>query len=193
MATFSAPVTVNGNFYIGYETQAQNVYLCNLNSGTGGVAFYRDTVNGPVNWTQSNLVDTPSWRVQCQSTSSGFLTPAIGINGLPRLGTTYNLTLADAVPTSFALMSSGLSDQAYQGLPLPLALPGAPGCALLNSAEAVELQLTDGSGNSSHPIAVPSQSSLVGFQLFHQWLVWDPTVNNLSIVTSAGGRATVGN
>ena len=107
------------------EAPGSTVVMSTSNSGTGGVAFYRDTVNGPFNWTQSNLVDTPSWRVQCQSTSSGFLTPAIGINGLPRLGTTYNLTLADAVPTSFALMSSGLSDQTYQGLPLPLALPGA--------------------------------------------------------------------
>jgi hypothetical protein len=191
-ATFASPVNVTGNFYIGYQTAAQNVFLCNLNSGAGGVAFYRDLVNGPVNWTQSALVDTPSWRVSCQSSSPGFATPVMGTSGLPSLGATFNLTLSDALGTTFALIASGTSNATSGGSPLPAALPGAPGCSLLVSPDVIELQMTDAGGNASHPVAVPNNAALTGLSFYYQWAVWDPTVNSMNIVTSDGGIATVG-
>jgi hypothetical protein len=95
-ATFALPVNVAGNFCIGYQAVAQNVFLCNLNSGAGGVAFYRDLVNGPVTLKQSGLVATPSWHVNCQLSSPGFVTPVMGTSGLPALGATFNLTLSEA-------------------------------------------------------------------------------------------------
>ena len=33
----------------------------------------------------------------------------------------------------------------------------------------------------------------IGLQVFHQWAIWDPSANNLAIVTSDGGAATIGN
>lgn len=191
-ATFASPVNVNGNFYVGYETQAQNVYVCTLNSGANGIGFYRDQVNGPVAWTQSALVTTPSWRVNCVA-GSNFLTPAMGANGLPQLGTSYSPTVTDALPTTFGVLVSGLSDQVSQGLPLPLPLPGAPGCELLVAADVLEVAITDANGDASSPIAVPNQQNLLGLELFHQWAIWDPTVNNLNIVMSNGGVAKIGN
>jgi hypothetical protein len=185
-ATFASPVSVNGNFYVGYETAAQNVYLSNLNSGTGGVAFYRDLVNGPTNWTQSNLVDTPSWRVNCQSSSTGFKEPAMGNTGLPSVGNTFDLTLSDALSSSFAILVSSTSSVS------PTPLPGAPGCNLLVTTSVLSLELTTAAGTAASPISVPNVSGLIGQSFFFQWGVWDPTVNSLKIVTSDAGQATIG-
>ncbi|MGK0433681.1 MAG: hypothetical protein ACJA0V_002831 [Planctomycetota bacterium] len=191
-ATFNPPVVITGSFYLGFDTTAQNAYINNLNSGAGGVGFYRDLANGPTNWTQSGLVQNPSWIVNCQAAGSG-LVPRMSITGMPQLGMTYQPTVDDALPTTFALLLSGLSDQLHLGLPLPLPLPGAPGCDLLVAATVTELAITDASGNASLPVAVPSSASLVGLDVFHQWAIWEPTVNSLNIVVSDGGKATLGN
>ena len=39
---------------------------------------------------------------------------------------------------------------------------------------------------------VPNSQALTGLSVFHQWAVWDPSVNALSIVMSDGAVATVG-
>lgn len=192
-ATFNPPVVVTDTFYLGLDTSGQTAYISTLNTGSSGVGFYRDLVNGPQNWTQSGLVQNPSWIVSCQGGSTSGLVPRMGINGLPQLGTTYEPTLDDTLATTFALLVSGLSDQVYLGAPLPLALPGAPGCELLVAATVTELAITDAAGHASLPMAVPNSGALVGLDVFHQWAVWDPTVNALDIVVSDGGKATLGN
>lgn len=190
-ATFSSPVNVTGDFYIGYETQAQNVYISTLNNGSGGVGFYRDLVAGPVAWTQSQLVSAPSWRVDCVP-QSNILTPAMSATGLPQLGTSYSPAVSDALPATFGVLVSGLSDQLSGGQPLPIALPGAPGCELLVAADVLATALTDANGAASSPLTIPNQQSLLGLDIFHQWAIWDPTVNSLSIVMSNGGVAKIG-
>ena len=191
-ATFAAPVPVTGRFYLGLDTSSQNAVISNLSAGASGGGYYRDQVNGPANWTASGLVQRPAWRVFCQQPTAG-REPAIGFDGFPQLGATYEPTLTDALSSSTALLASGLDDQSYQGLPLPLALPGAPGCELLVSADLLSLVTTDANGEARAPIAVPATPSLVGLALFHQWFVVDPTVNALGIVTSNGGSATIQN
>lgn len=191
-ATFAAPVSVTGNFYVGYETQAQNVYVCTLSNGANGIGFYRDQVNGPANWTQSQLVTSPSWRINCAQ-QSNFLTPAMSASGLPQLGTSYSPSVSDALPAAFSVLVSGLSDQVSGGLPLPIALPGAPSCELLVSADVLLLAVTDAGGLASTPVAVPSNQTLLGLEVFHQWAIYDPSVNNLAIVMSNGGVAKIGN
>jgi hypothetical protein len=192
MATFASPVTVNGAFYLGFDTSAQNAYISSLTSGASGVGFYRDIPSGQPNWLLSGLVTAPSWLVRCQAGASG-LVPQMSIIGQPQLGTTYQPSVDDALPATFALLVSGLSDQFQQGLPLPLPLPGALGCELLVAADVTELATTDANGHASRAIVVPASGSLVGLDVFHQWAIWDPTVNSLNIVVSNGGRATVGN
>jgi len=190
-ATFASPVNVSGNFYIGYQTSAQNVYLCNLNSGTGGVAFYRDLANGPTNWTQSGLVDTPSWRVNCTGGANG-LTPSLGNDGLPILNSSYDVTLSDAIPTTFAIMISGLSDTVHNGSPLPLPLLGAPGCSVYAAPLVLTTHVTSASGTARSTFNIPGSPANIGINLFHQWVVLD-AVNPLGIVVSNAGKATIDN
>ena len=186
-ATFSTPVSVSGTYYIGYENSPGGV-ISNLTSGASGVGFYR----GSGSWSQSNLVQRPSWRVQCTSPQVN-VAPAMGVQGAPQIGTTYAPTVSDAAANTFALLLSGLSDVTSNGLPLPLPLPGAPGCQQLVSADSTLVQFTDGQGSAQQPVVVPSTQSLVGFSLFHQWVVWDQGVNAWNFVLSDAGAATVGN
>ncbi|MEC7726530.1 MAG: choice-of-anchor J domain-containing protein [Planctomycetota bacterium] len=186
-ATFSSPVTVNGNFYVGYETIAQNVYVCTLAAGASGVGFYRDPVNGPAAWTQSGLVTAPSYRVNCAGAAS--LTPTLGSSGLPQLGGSYTVTLADEAPSTFAVLASGLSNTTWSGGTLPVALPGAPGCSLLVDPAVLSARPT---GNANVAFNVPNNGALVGTELFHQWCVLD-AVNPAGLVVSDAGRARVGN
>lgn len=190
--TLPQPLTVSGTFYLGLDTSAQNAYISNLNAGASGSGYYRDLVNGPSNWTGSGLVQQPAWRVFCQQQALG-LTPAMGFDGLPQLGSTYEPKVNDALATSVALLASGLSNQTYQGLTLPFELPNAPGCDLLVSADVLDLAAIDATGEARAPITVPNTGALVGLTVYHQWLVWDPSVNTLNIVTSNAGTATVQN
>ena len=69
---------------------------------------------------------------------------------------------------------------------------GSRRARLLASADVLDLVLTDAAGDAMSPISVPNNSSLEGVQVFHQWAIWDPTVNSLSIVMSNGGVAKIG-
>jgi|GEM_PF-419490 len=186
-ATFSAPVTVNGVFYVGYETIAQNVYVCTMTAGAAGVGFYRDPVNGPAAWTQSGLITAPAYRVNCIGSNS--LTPALGNNGVPQLNGSYTVTLSDAAPSTFAVLASGLSNTTWSGGSLPAALPGAPGCNLLVDPAVLIARPTSG---ATVVFNVPNNGALVGTEVFHQWCVLD-AVNPAGLVLSGAGRALVGN
>ncbi|MFK7739775.1 MAG: S8 family serine peptidase [Planctomycetota bacterium] len=190
-ATFGTPVALTGTFYLGLDTSGQNAYINTLTGGTNGIGFWRDPANGQPNWTQSTLVQRPSWRVNCAA-QSNFLTPAIAASGLPQLGASYSPTVRDALPSTFAVLVSGLSNQTSQGQPLPLMLPGAPGCDLLVSTDVLDLAITDGNGDGQSSISIPNDQTLLGLEVFHQWAIWEPTVNSLSIVMSNGGTATIG-
>ncbi|MEC9047922.1 MAG: trypsin-like peptidase domain-containing protein [Planctomycetota bacterium] len=191
-ATFSQPVTVSGTYYLGFDTSSNNVYISTLNSGATGVGFWRDVPNGTPSWTQSGLVQRPSWRVAC-TTAQATLTPRMSASGLPQLGTTYSPVVSDALPATPAVLISGMSDVVYQGQLLPLPLPGAPGCDLLVSADVLATTVTSFAGVAQSSLAIPNQQALIGVEVFHQWAIWDPSVNGLSIAVSNAGKATVGN
>jgi hypothetical protein len=191
-ATFSQPVAVSGTYYLGFDSSSNNVYLNTLNAGSSGSGYWRDPANGTPNWTLSTLIQRPSWRVNCQS-ATNFVVPAIGVSGTPQLGTTYLPTLTSAPPSAVAILASGLSNEFYQGVPLPLALPGAPSCDLLVSADTIEATTTSLSGFASRPIGVPNQPTLAGLEIYHQWYVWDQAANAFGFISSNGGRALLRN
>ena len=191
-ATFSSPVLVSGTYYLGFDTSSNNVYINSLTSGATGVGFYRDQVNGPSGWTQSQLVQRPSWQVVCQNPSN-FLIPAIGALGSSGLGMTYQPQVTDALPSTFAVLASGLSNQTNQGQPLPIAIPGAPGCDLLVSADVLTTVITTPTGSASTPIVVPNQATLVGLKLYHQWYLWDTAANSFGFVSSNAGTVLIRN
>ncbi|MFK7742751.1 MAG: LVIVD repeat-containing protein [Planctomycetota bacterium] len=182
-ATFSSPVSVSGTFYIGYENSPDGV-ISNLAGGDSGVGYFR----GGGNWSQSSLVQRPSWRVTCSGGSAQ--TPALGSLGLPTLSSSYDVTLAGALPTQFAVMVSGFSDSIFSGGALPLPLPGAPGCDLLVSPDVLDLYITDASGMAAATFNIPASPANIGFSLYHQWAVVDG-INTLGIVVSDAGRATI--
>ena len=188
-ATFNPPVSVNGSFCLGVDSSAQTVYINSLSNGASGSGFYRDLVNGPSAWTQSGLTNQPSWRVQCTGTGST-LTPAIGNSGVPVLNSTYNVTLSDALPNTFAICVSGLSDTVYSGGALPVGLPGAPGCSLYAADNLLQLFVTSGTGTASAPFGIPASPANIGLNLYHQWALVDG-INALGIVVSDAGRATI--
>lgn len=184
-ATFSAPVTVTGNFFVGYDNSNDGV-ISNLNSGANGIGHYRNAVTG--SWNQSGLVQRPSWRVTCSG--GGTVTPSIANVGLPILNSGYDVTLSGAIPSAFAVMVSGLSDTVHNGLPLPAPLPGAPGCSIFVAPDVTQLFTTNAAGAASAPFSIPASPGYIGLSLFHQWAVLDP-INALGIVVSEAGKATV--
>jgi serine protease AprX len=187
-ATFASPVAVSGTFYVAMDSSAQTVLRSNLTAGTTGTAYAR-TVPGGV-WTLSTAVTRPSWRVTCAG-GQQFATPDLGNSGLPSLGQNYTVTLASALPATAAICVSGGSDTTWGATPLPFALPGAPGCNLLVSADVLDAVVVSAGGTGGRTFNVPNSIGLVGAVLFHQWAVLDPA-NAFGVVVSGAGRATVG-
>jgi hypothetical protein len=186
-ATFAAPVPVNGTYFLGVDTTAQTVYLNNLTTGSQFLAYSRTTPTSP--WTFSLL--RPSWVVNCAQTTQ-YRVPALNNTALPVLGTTYDVTLSQALASSPAVLVTGLSDTIFQGTPLPAALPFAPGCNVLVSPDALLTVSTSATGTASHPVTVPNTSSLSGFTAFHQWVVLDVAANAAGLAVSNASTITVG-
>ena len=100
--------------------------------------------------------------------------------------------MTDALPSSVAAAITGFSDTVYAGLSLPAPLPGAPGCDLLASPELIDIAATSSVGTAMRSYLLPPSMVYAGLQLFHQWVVYDPT-NALGFVVSGGGKALLGN
>ncbi len=187
-ANFPTPVSVGSSFYLVIDVSSQNVVVPNLTSGATGVAFYR--APSALNWTYAASVTRPAWRVDCTAGTQYFV-PALGHTGAPVLGTSYDLTLSNALASTPALMMTGLSDSTYNSTPLPYALPNAAGCALLAAPMSTTFTFTSANGTATHSMTVPNSPSYIGLDLFHQWAVLDPA-NGLGIVVSDAGKAHVG-
>lgn len=185
-ASFASPVAVNGTFYVGMDSSSQTVVISTLSSGASGTGFYRTPATG--NWSQSSLVQSPSWRVHCSGT--GNAVPQLGNNGFPILGTSYDVTLSNAAAMAPTFFISGLSDSIYQGTPLPAPIPGAPGCSVYAAPHSTLLMFTSAAGTASASTTVPNAPFLSGLSVYHQWAILD-SVNATGIVVSDAGRAVV--
>ena len=148
-------------------------------------------INGPTAWTLSGLVLRPAWRINCSGAGSN-LTPSLSSVGLPSLGSSYDIAVADALGGTFGVLASGLSDSTWSGGSLPAPLPGAPGCMLLVDPVVLDAVVLSGVGTGSVSFAVPTSSGLIGTEIFHQWGILD-AVNALGVVMSNAGRASIGN
>ena len=134
----------------------------------------------------------------------------LAVTGLPRLGTTFSLSVTYQTPPFFCLqvltpyaawLVMGTSNQSWQGIPLPAALP--LGFDLLVSPDVVAQSLV--TSNTSCPpgasgafpapfaVAVPNQPGLIGFQL-HAQIVMARVGAPASAppIATNGGTATVG-
>ena len=186
-ATFSVPAFGFGEVYLAIDSAGQSTLISNLTEGSQQLAWSRSGAGQA--WTPTVL--RPSWRIRCAGPAQ-YDPPMIGIAGEPSIGSVYELTLSGAASSSAAVLISGLSNTSHNGLPLPVALPGAPGCNALVAPEALNAAPTSSIGTASYGISVPSSAGFMGLRVYHQWAVLDPTVNALGIVVSGSGRATGG-
>ena len=74
---------------------------------------------------------------------------------------------------------------------MPFPLPNAPGCSVFAAPDATLFLLTTAAGTATHSVGVPSATSYIGVELFHQWAVLD-AANPLGIIVSDAGRAWLG-
>ena len=106
----------------------------------------------------------------------------------------FSVQLSEAATTASGFLLLGLSDQVWSGgaLPQSLASIGAPGCSLLVSPDDAFARTTNIFGRAAVDLSIPNNPSLVGQQLFHQWVVLDAGANGLGVALSNGGRSTIG-
>lgn len=193
-ATFSTPVVIPaGPFWISLDHRMQTVALSQMTAGTTMPCYERASIlNGA--WTASPLTVRPAFRLFVQTnTAGGQLSLAVG--GAPTIGMNSALNLSNGPRNGITLFGLGLSDSTSIYGPLPLSLDGAGalGCSLLMSADALEIALTDGSGNSSFSLTIPNTASLVSTSLYAQGIAWAPGANPLGLTYSNGARLFIGN
>jgi hypothetical protein len=105
------------------------------------------------------------------------MSAAIGAVGRPVLGSSFDLTLAGGAPNSVCglVLGTSASTSVYGPLPLDLGLVGGPaGCFLLNSNDLLQVTLADPVGAAALPLAIPSSTTLYGYDAYAQWLSLDP-------------------
>lgn len=138
---------------------------------------------------------TATYSVQGQACpGSNGKTPVISNQGLPQLGVTFRITLADAAASVTAYMTVGDSTTQWGSFRLPYEMTplGAPGCRIYaNSIHTFQLT-TRGTGTASCPLTVPNNPVLIGVKFFNQFLVMDAAANPLGMVTTACGAGTIG-
>jgi hypothetical protein len=124
--------------------------------------------------------------------------PRIGVGVGARLGSTMTVNLSNANPALLsATLALGFSATVWGGTPLPLDLTpfGLPGCNWQVAPDAVLTLPTVGVNGTRHhatyELAVPQQSSLLGLDLFAQWLVVEPSAYGLTGSTTRAARMTV--
>jgi hypothetical protein len=189
-ATLSSPVTVQGTFHLAVDHSAQTTYLATLGSGqSGSGSWRRPALSGA--WSASGIISAPSFRVLCSGGGSR-TSPSMGNDGVPIVGRSFALTLSQAAPGAVCALLIGTSDQGFGGIALPAPLPGAPGCSLLVAPERIDQRTADGAGAARVDLPVPGDPALIGFDVFHQWVVIDAGANALGLAVSEGARARIG-
>jgi hypothetical protein len=171
-----------------------------------GLQEYRATTNGGQSWTGPFKGHQWKFRIYCggrpaqyeifgaSCPGSGRLTPLLAFEGIPTLGGSMSVHLTRALANAPALMSIGLSDSDWLGVPLPFDLTplGAPGCRILASGQVLLVTAADAAGNGAINLTIPNDGSLVGGSFFDQYWVLDQAANTLGFAFTNGGRGTFG-
>ena len=147
-------------------------FVKTFNELSGGVTTRTTTLAGPLpgDPVSFDQASRPVARViQFGLACAAGRAPHLSRNSFPTIGNAgFELTLS-ARPNTPAVLALGISDQAWQGLPLPLRLP-AGGCLLYTAADVTVPQLTDAAGSAQVPVPIPNLASLDGLTFFAQWL-----------------------
>jgi hypothetical protein len=138
--------------------------------------------------------DAPAWRLQCVGGGGAGAVPSFASVGVPTIGQTLTLTLAQAVPNTIVGFFLGGSNTQFGAAALPFSLAGlgAPNCSLLAAADALVGATANSSGSSTLPLVVPNQPTLVDLIVYGQVVVLDLQANALGVVLTNGARLEVG-
>lgn len=119
----------------------------------------------------------------------------ISHQGLPKLGATFRVDLADAPANTMTFMVVGNEVEGWGRLSLPLDLRpyGARGCMLYTNIVHAFQTKTDAVGKASCPLTVPNDRSLLRARIYVQYAVRDLRANLLGMTTSPFGTAGIGN
>lgn len=191
-STMSANIPA-GNFYVSLDHSAQTTYLAALTSGSRGIAFWRRPPMGTGAFSQSTLVSQSGFRILCSGGGSSAV-PEISNNGLPEIGRTYEISIAQGRANAPAALINGLSNTTWGSIPLPFSLAplGAPGCDLLVTPVFSAGLMLNASGSGTLSLPVPNVTSHLGLRVYHQFYVVDPGANAMGIAVSRGGASKVG-
>lgn len=176
-------------FFIGFQNAASTITVGTLTSGTV-VPYWRNNGSGG-SWIRFT---TRPWAYRVSCATSGGAIPALTNSGSPVVGVDFSVDLAQAKPSTAALLVLGASDSTWSSVPLPLDLTaaGANGCSLLASAEYLLPAATDAAGSSKLTISVPNDLSLHRTKFFNQYIVIDSGANALGLAFSNGGAGILG-
>jgi hypothetical protein len=185
----------------------QNGAQASVRNNTGSSQQYRGSFDGGSSWSGPFADHEWKYRLYCCPREPGAYlpfgtgcagssrkSPQLGNVGVPTLGQSFQVTLANAPAQASVFFVLGLSDQSWLGLTLPfdLGIINAPGCRVLCSHDAVLPQTADGAGAASRLLGVPGDPALLAAVFFNQWIVVDPPANPLQLTTSNGGKGTIG-
>ncbi len=203
-APLTTPVALTSSQDIWVVWSCQNGSQASTQGNGAGGASYRGSTNGGVSWT--GPFSGTQWKFRIWSGPAGHYEvfgagcqggagiPRLSWFGLPRTGSSFNVQLDSALPSTVALLTVGDSNTTANGLPLPLSLAalGAPNCSLLTSFPVTLTAGVDVTGQSVITLSIPANPSVVGFQLFNQWFCLDLAANAFGFTASNGGAAVVG-
>jgi len=111
----------------------------------------------------------------------------------PWLGDIYAIAVQGLPSSGIVVLVTGLSDQTFGGLPLPLSLAplGMPGCDALVSPDVLDAAVHFGS--KTFALTLPLQPAFAGQSFFHQALVLTPLAGNaFGGLVSNGMEAVLG-
>jgi hypothetical protein len=119
--------------------------------------------------------------------SNGMNPVADARGGAPAVGNAQFTTRVSRLPVfGLGVHLLGLSNTTVFGVPLPLDLgiAGAPGCQLRVSLTVLSVSAAGANGIASFALPIPNDPTLVGGNLYSQWLSIDLAANPGGLVTS---------
>jgi hypothetical protein len=110
----------------------------------------------------------------------------LGANGPPDTGRTVSPRLDGGPANAPVLLVFGFSAISWLGIPLPLAVPGAPGCWLNVAMDVTFPAATNSSGTVLFNVGIPDDRTLIGTRVYTQYLSVDPGANSFGMTFSNG-------
>ena len=185
---FAPTLFAKDALYIIVIDNVDKLVLPTTSTGTTGNHF--EFRNG--SW-QASIRSDLRWQYRIQHAAGGEV-PVLSNAGLPVLGQSFGVELADAPPQRPVVLFMGTSRTKWGTLSLPLDLAGlgAQGCQLLASSEFTIGGVTDTQGKATTSFPLPKLKGLCDLHLYYQYLVLDQQANKLGWVFSNAGDAHFG-